>query len=181
MSFGLNRYGVAGILDVDAWRGRRQGPNAQGLPKPAGVLVVCGKQSDEYALGCGAANLGCKPAFSPRLRPRRLAHDAKEPPERRLRAGLPAPQNRQNFGRTALAAMRNLRARRQPGRGGTSASALTEIGNRSLSNSNFVFEYSRPYKGVRLPFTRGTECHEPACLIQHVSRIPGLCLVSSDA
>jgi hypothetical protein len=36
-------------------------------------------------------------AFSRRLRLRRLAHDAKRPPERRLRAGLPAPQNRQDF------------------------------------------------------------------------------------
>jgi hypothetical protein len=32
---------------------------------------------------------------------RRLSHASKEPPERRLQAGLPAPQNRQNFGRTA--------------------------------------------------------------------------------
>jgi hypothetical protein len=43
-----------------------------------------------------------QPALSRRLRLRRLAHDAKKPPKRRLRAGLPAPQNRQNFGRTAL-------------------------------------------------------------------------------
>src|ERR1039458_8470147 len=43
------------------------------------------------------------PAFSRRLRGSKNRACPKKPPERRLQARLPAPQNRQNFGRTKLA------------------------------------------------------------------------------
>src|ERR1035441_594126 len=51
---------------------------------------------------CGAANPGCRRLSAGVYRCDDLRIGAKGPPERRLRAGLPAPQNRQDFGRTAL-------------------------------------------------------------------------------
>ena len=43
-------------------------------------------------IGLWGSQFWLQPAFSRRLRLRRLAHGAKEPPERRLRARLPAPR-----------------------------------------------------------------------------------------
>jgi len=67
------------------------------------ILAVCGKQSNEYALGCGAANRGCSRLSAGD----RGCEDSRTTRKSRLKGGCgqdcPAPQNRQNFGRTALA------------------------------------------------------------------------------
>src|ERR1017187_293311 len=55
-------------------------------------LAVCGKQNNEFAFDCGALGYS---AWGP-------AFQRVQPVGRRPRAGLPAPQNRQNFGRTTL-------------------------------------------------------------------------------
>src|ERR1039458_10058286 len=49
-----------------------------------------------FCASCGAANPGCSRLSAGACRVRRLAHGPKEPPKRRLRARLPAPQPIQN-------------------------------------------------------------------------------------
>jgi hypothetical protein len=66
------------------------------------VLVVFGRQNNEYPATVGQPILAAA-GFQPASRAGAYVYfGAKKPPKRRLRAELPAPHNRQDFGRTTL-------------------------------------------------------------------------------
>src|ERR1035438_2551191 len=89
------------VTGISAVSQRKAGTGWMGAAL-AGPLVVCGKQNSEYAPDLWGSQSWLPPAFSRRLRGSKTGACPKKPPERRLQARLPAPQNWRNFGRTTL-------------------------------------------------------------------------------
>src|ERR1017187_9159143 len=103
----FNRRGGAGPPPHSCWGGRhlrgRKFPQPETAPCPrnsvlrAAVLQSCSMYSflsmEAVCKNCGAANPGCSRLSAGSFGAPTLVNGSKKPPERRLRARLPAPQS----------------------------------------------------------------------------------------